>query len=61
MGELLLYKPCPSLKGEIKFVTPLNNLMGVAELLLKKIFNATYFDRSVCLFIFEALFKFAIS
>jgi hypothetical protein len=38
MGELLLYKPCPSLKGEIKFVTPLNNLMGVAELLLKKNF-----------------------
>ena len=31
MGELL-YISCPSLKGEIKLGTPLNNLIGVAEL-----------------------------
>jgi hypothetical protein len=33
MGELL-YNPCPSLKGEIKLVTPLNNFIGVAELFI---------------------------
>ena len=33
--ELLLYKSLPSLKGEIKLFTPLNNLIGVAELDIK--------------------------
>ncbi len=43
----LLYISWPSLKGEIKFGTPLNSLIGVAE--LNFIFLYTYLDGFVCL------------
>ena len=62
IGESL-YNPCPSLKGEIKLLTPLNNFMGVAELVIIIIFYLifTYFDCFDCLNTFEALFKFTNS
>lgn len=52
IGELL-YISCPSLNGEIKFGTPVNNFIGVAELNIKiyYFYELTWMDLCACIFL----------